>query len=406
MGRPPLPVGTAGDMNVFPTNSGFRAVCNYRDYDGVTRRVERHGATPNRAKNRLREAIRERHVLDSSEEITPDIAIRELVELWWEELTERDLSPNTVEAYRDRLDKQILPALGSLRIREITVSRVDRLLRSTKQRHGASTAKMTRSVLSGVLGLAARHDALDRNPTRDASRLSSNTDSARAFTLDEARDLRTKLAADPLAVRYDLVDLIDIMLATGLRIGEAAAITWPAIDLDAGTIEVRGTVVRLKGEGLRIKPKPKTKTGYRTLELPAWALTLLTRRQRWAKPNPWHAVFTAPLGGLRDPSNTQQTLRGAFDRAGYPWASSHSCRKTVATLMDQAGLSARSAADQLGHANVTTTQDYYYGRRTARTGAAAVLEAVAHLPADAMPNLPPPTGRDRRAASPIAQSHA
>jgi hypothetical protein len=39
--------------------------------------------------------------------------------------------------------------------------------------------------------------------------------------------------------------------------------------------------------------------------------------------------------------NTQRDLRAALDRAGYHWATSHSCHKTVATLMDEARLSAR-----------------------------------------------------------------
>ena len=49
-------------------------------------------------------------------------------------------------------------------------------------------------------------------------------------------------------------------------------------------------------------------------------------------------------------------------------------RKTVATMMDQGGLTARQAADQLGHAKVSMTQDNYFGRKTAKTGAAALLE--------------------------------
>jgi integrase len=42
---------------------------------------------------------------------------------------------------------------------------------------------------------------------------------------------------------------------------------------------------------------------------------------------------------------------------------SHYFRKTVATLMDEAGLSARSAADQLGHAKPSLTADIYVGRK-------------------------------------------
>ena len=44
--------------------------------------------------------------------------------------------------------------------------------------------------------------------------------------------------------------------------------------------------------------------------------------------------------------------------------------------MDEAGLSARAAADQLGHAKVSMTQDHYFGRKIAKTGAADVLEAM------------------------------
>ncbi len=54
----------------------------------------------------------------------------------------------------------------------------------------------------------------------------------------------------------------------------------------------------------------------------------------------------------------------------------HVFGKTVATLMDHAGLSSRAAADQLGHANTSMTTDVYFGREIAATGAATVLEAL------------------------------
>jgi integrase len=44
--------------------------------------------------------------------------------------------------------------------------------------------------------------------------------------------------------------------------------------------------------------------------------------------------------------------------------------------MDMAGPSARAAADQLGHAKVSMTQDNYIGRHVARTGAAKVMESI------------------------------
>ena len=95
---------------------------------------------------------------------------------------------------------------------------------------------------------------------------------------------------------WDRPDFVDFMLATGLRIGEATATTWDVLDLEAGTVEVRGTVIRVKGKGLVLKLKPKTKASYRTLMLPAWVVDMLRRRQAVALVNEWGAVFTGTAG--------------------------------------------------------------------------------------------------------------
>jgi hypothetical protein len=79
------------------------------------------------------------------------------------------------------------------------------------------------------------------------------------------------------------------------------------------------------------------------------------------------------MGG-GDPSHTQSDLRAAFDAAGHEQVTSHIYRKTVATIMDAAGLTARQAADQLGYAKVSMPQDNYFGRKVARTGAARAME--------------------------------
>ena len=75
-----------------------------------------------------------------------------------------------------------------------------------------------------------------------------------------------------------------------------------------------------------------------------------------------------------------------------PGLKSHVFRKTVATLMDEGGLTARQAADQLGHAKPSMTADVYYGRRVRATGAAEVLEQLAPAGTDAAKGSPPSTG--------------
>ncbi|MFE7200704.1 tyrosine recombinase XerC [Pseudonocardia alni] len=383
MARPPLPIGTHGRIRVYQLGQKrYRARTSYRDHDGVVRDVERTGPSRSGAENALRLALRDRGRVSQGGEVTRDSTVRELGELWLAEMDRAvrlgKRSPTTAEAYRYRWDRHVRDGVGMLRVRELTVSRLDRLVVEVHDRYGAGAAKTTRTVLSGLVGLAVRHDALDRNLVRDVGRIENTTSSARSLTVVQAVDLRGKISANPKAREWDLVDFTDFMLSTGLRIGEAAAITWPSLDLDAATVEVRGTVVRIKGQGLTIKPRPKSKSGFRTLELPGWAVAMLRRRRAASVPNEWAVVFTAPHGGLRDPSNTQSDLRKIFDAAGYEWVTSHVYRKTVATLMDEAGLTARQAADQLGHAKISMTQDNYFGRKVAQTGAAGVLEVFSN----------------------------
>jgi integrase len=151
-----------------------------------------------------------------------------------------------------------------------------------------------------------------------------------------------RLAADPVATRLDLPDLVQFMLGTSVRIGEAAAVRDAVLDLTVGTVHINATVIRVPGAGLQIQPRTKTTSSQRVLALPRPVLhTLRRRRVHGAPTGPAGVVFPSPAGQLRDPSNTQADLRAALDRAGYPWVTSHTFRKTVASRLDDAGFSIR-----------------------------------------------------------------
>jgi integrase len=176
-------------------------------------------------------------------------------------------------------------------------------------------------------------------------------------------------------VRQDVPDLVDFLLGTGLRIGEACAVRTTDIDLQAGTLSVAGTVIREPGCGLVIQECPKTVAGRRTIVLPPQTVQLLQRRLA-ARPADAvaPAIFPSPRGRLRDPNNTSGDLRKALDRAGFCWVTSHTFRRTVATRLDDAELSARQIADHLGHSRPSLTQDVYLGRGTASPAAAAAIQ--------------------------------
>jgi integrase len=366
-----------GTIRIYPRASGgYIARTLVRDYDGHVRPVAKTGKSKAAARSALIQTVSQRHVGHAGD-ITPDTKVDVVCEAWWEEFSKRPVSPNTKQLYRDRLDRQVIPSLGQLRVRELTVGTVDRHIQTVAEKNGAGLARTVRAVLSGVCKYAARHDALDRNIVRDAGTITGpkKKRQAQALTLDQARDLRQKIRLDRQAAERDICDLMDFMLATGLRISEACAVQWDDLEMaDEKTAAVKvgwKNVVREKGIGVYIREEESNKLTPRHLELPSWAVVMLKARKAVTVGD---LVFPSAKGMLRDPSNTSADIKEAFTNAGYSWATSHIFRKTVATLMDENGLSARAAADQLGHAKVSMTQDNYFGRRRGSTGAKEILE--------------------------------
>ena len=147
MGRPSLPVGTAGEVRVYPARGGFRARCLVRDYDGKLRELERFGLSEAKAKVRLREAIRDRHRVEADAEITSETRVAEVVRVWLvdlrAEVADGEKSPGTGALY-EATAGWITAGLGDLRLRELTVGRVDRFLAVTANRHGPGSRRRPR----------------------------------------------------------------------------------------------------------------------------------------------------------------------------------------------------------------------------------------------------------------------
>lgn len=373
-GRPPLAIGTYGRIRTTQMRPGvWQARARFRERSGRTVSVTRTGPTKGRAEANLKAALADRQ--DAAGVVTSASTIRALAKQW---LTAETLncSPRTREHYEYALDRYILPEMGSLRVAEATTGACDRTIKKINAAHGPGAARSARSVLSGVLDLAKRHDAISTEPLRGVGRIhrEQRKRDPRALTAEETTDLCDKLRADERAVWLDVPDLVDFMLFTGVRIGEALALR--ATSVDAGNAEINATLIRIKGEGLRIQERPKTAAGWRVLALPPSAMLLLDgRRDRRRFRHPSRVLFASPhANALRDLSNTAADLREILDRLGYPWVSSHTFRKTVATRLDQAGWTPRQIADQLGHAQPSMTLDVYMGRKVVNAEAAKVLD--------------------------------
>lgn len=378
-GRPQLPIGQYGDITVNPWTDGrYQAICKFRDFDGITRRVTAIGKSKSAASQALKTKLDERKQLGTGE-ITPETKLKVLAEEWYADKLTEGLAYRTTERHRQALDSYILPALGELRLREATTGRLDRFIRVIGKNIGAPTANIVKGILSGIMGMAARYDAVPSNPVTDVHVHKIEKAPIRALSLPEFKAMRLhaeqqlapRTAEQRLAKTGDtrrmggrdrsgvLLDIIDALIGTGVRPGEVLAIRATRLDLTANVPSVRidSTVIRVKGQGLIIQEHTKA-NDVRHLGLPQFAVDLFTRILQDRQPNEWDVVFTSAAGTLMDPRNLRNAWAKTFAKSEFEWVTAKTLRKSVATIID-AEHGSEKAAKQLGHTSDNMTKKHY-----------------------------------------------
>ena len=383
-GRPPTSLGTWGTIPTTQVRDGaYRAHTRIRDKDGVTREVMATGTTAAAAGRALREKLVDR-VMPTQQAITADTTIAKLAALWLKYLRDEDrIEATTINEYERVLNKVVIPQLGGLRLREVTTSRLDLFLvrlRATS----ASRQRKTKVVLGAMLGMAVRHDALPVNPVQQTSRIHRERSETRSLTLEDLNTVREALRAWTAEQRpgpkasNDMSDIIDLMLATGARIGEVLALRWAdvALDADRPSLTINGTIKTEPSKGTYRKASPKSDSSVRTVVLPDFATTMLRRRQAAARENPNDAVFPTRNGTWQQVNNVERRWRQVRKDTGLDWVTPHTFRKTVATLISER-VDAETASQQLGHSSPAITREFYISKPAIAADVAYVLEELA-----------------------------
>lgn len=373
MARPRNPIGTHGIINVEELAPGkFRARTRYRFQDGKTRQVERFGTTGPKVVHALKTALTTIEA-DRGGDLKPTTTLRVLGQQFLDSKRDLGRSEGTLETYGYAVNAHITKRIGDLTIGEAKPDRLQKFLTTIEKDNGPGAAKNCRSALSGMMGIAVRNGAISHNPVRELERISHRgKKGSSAIPLSGLPAFLKAVRADEYLAEKDTIELIEFMLSSGWRVAETCALDITSIDFDAGTASVEAINVRVKGKGIVRQPFAKTDKSRRTTPLPGATIELLKRR--YDRLGAFTTlIFPTPLMQPRDPSNTQREIRERRDSLGYPELSTHSFRKTAATVLDSAGLSATEIADYLGHENPSMTQDVYMNTVKGATRAAKVM---------------------------------
>lgn len=267
---------------------------------------------------------------------------------------ERDLAPNTVMAYLADVQGLLDHAA---RMGQSSVGELDlRTLRSwlAKQRAmGRSRTTLSRRATAArvfTLWLLRTGRSAQDAGLKLSSPVAHRTLPS-VLRVDQARDLVGAAAArldatDAPVARRD-VAILELLYATGIRVGEL-------VGLDIDDVDRERNVVRVFGKGRKERTVPFGIPAARALE--QW---LLRGRPGMAGATARAALFVGSRGGRIDPRavRTMVHLRIA-EVPGAPDIGPHGLRHTAATHLLEGGADLRAVQEILGHASLTTTQLY------------------------------------------------
>lgn len=376
MARPRTPLSSSGTIHLLEVSPGkWRARARYRFDDGKLRQVERFASTKAKATATLRTALTTL-TASAGVDVKRETRIADLADRFL--ASKADRAPRTRDTYRQTVEHLVKPRIGDVSVAEATPERLQRYLDAVRLEHGPGAAKAARAVLSGMMALATRSGAKAANPVRELAPIQKTKakGGAQPIPLDDLPELLANVRADDRLAELDMTDLVVFLAGTGCRVGEACGLRWEDIDLEAGTVTISGNAIRAKGVGVIRQDHPKTRAGERTNKLPSALVGMLVDRRVKALGSEHGLVFPTILGRIRDPRNTSRDWANARDRLGFGYVTTHSFRKTVATALDKAGLSARDIAEYLGHENPSITQDVYMNKNTGGAKAASALDAL------------------------------
>ncbi len=350
-----------GEGTIFRRNDGTRsAELSYRDDHGALKRRTVYGATQAEVRVKLRD---ERARIESRAPIKDSsITVAAWLEKWINKaLAASDRKQATKDLYATLARTHLVPTVGMIPLGRLRPSDVEALV-VTKRDAGlsASTVRTIYTILRAALDIASRDGPIRSNPAAAVRRPGVERKDAPHLTAEQAQALLEAVRGDRLETLFRL------MLATGLRRGEALALHWSDVDLDAGLLRVRWTLSRTS-QGLQLD-EPKTDKSRRTVPLPRSAIeTLQAHRTRQldeqhTATGAWQEhglVFTTEIGTPLEPRNVLRRFEVLAERAGLRGVTLHTLRQSAASFLLAAGTHTKVVQEHLGHSSYAITADIY-----------------------------------------------
>jgi integrase len=300
--------------------------------------------------------------------------VNKYFEKWLEVYKKPNVKPITYTVQERNVRLNILPRWGHLKIKEITRNEYQEWINELRGHYSEGTVRRIHSIMNCAMSDAVHEFNIIRDNPLQRIKIPKETEDKRKVSWFSREQLDTFLtSARPVknskykeSRQYET--LFTLLARTGIRIGEALALTWDDIQLDMRTLSISKTLVYPLNTNPYIST-PKSKSSNRLIKLDEPTIKILRRHrinqkevvlryENYKAPKD-NLVFSQQDGRWLRTNVVRDYFKAVCKRVGLPILSPHALRHTHAVHLLEAGATIKYVSARLGHKSVKITADTY-----------------------------------------------
>ena len=341
-----------------------------RDESGKRKRPSKYFNLKRDAEKWVRENLND---VDNNAYIEPsNITVGQWLTTWCKDYKKRSVRPGSYVKFIIATERHIGLKIGHIKLKDLRPEAVQRMINEwIDEGLGTEAIKKNMEILRLALRQACENELIKKNVAVNAKLPKGKKTNRRVFTPEEQTRFLEAIKG------HSRQEIFVLLLATGLRISEALALTWDDIDFDNNTLSVNKGMVyvpedystKRKNQHKKIVGPPKTKSSYRIVPLlPSVVQMLKEYKENQAliekcqtfRDN--NLVFcNNQTGEHLVPNGISQQLKRMLKIAGVSTDGFglHNLRHTFATRGLEKDVELRVMQELLGHSSIKMTADLY-----------------------------------------------
>ncbi len=352
----------------------YGAVQNGYNENGKPKMITVYGKTEAEAKRKLKEKIKliNSNGLILQNNTIKNITVEEYCSNWLKNVKVNELKPSSYDRKETTLSKQIYPLIGMLQLSQLSIDDVQGMVNQLKKDElSYSSIKKAYEAINECCKYAIIRGDLQKNPCAGVSlpKNLKHQDGDIKFYTEKQIELLLKQSTIKYnngKNKYRLGYGVQFLLYTGLRIGEALALTWEDVDFQNKTIKINKNLKQVKNRDnneqnkykIVIQDSTKTSSSSRIVPLNNKAIAALNYIKEIT--GQYKYIFSTKTGQNVSARTIDRMFRKIQENCEFTDIYGvHTLRHTFASLLFKKGVDVKTVSEILGHKEVSVTYNTY-----------------------------------------------